>query len=171
MTKTIDPRTAAQWLRDGTAILVDVREPAEHAASRIAGAALHPLSRFDAARLAGHSGPIVIHCLKGGRGETACQKLLAANPDIEVYNLTGGIQGWAAAGLPVQNGGRRVLPLDRQVQLTIGIILLTTVALSLLVAPGFVWLAALVGMGLTIAGLTGFCGLALVMARMPWNHT
>jgi len=170
MIRPLDPQTAAQWLRDGRALLVDVREPAEHAASRIAGAQLLPLSRFDAGRLARHSGPIIIYCLKGGRGQTACQKLLAENPQAEVYNLTGGIQGWAAAGLPVQHGGRRVLPLDRQVQLTIGLALLTTVALSLAVSPAFVWIAALVGVGLTVAGLTGFCGLAQVMARMPWNQ-
>ena len=168
--RQIAPTTLNQWLRAGSAVLVDVREPAEHRASHIAGAALHPLSRFAASSLSGHQGRLVIHCLKGGRGAQACEKLLAANPALEVYNLSGGIEGWAAAGLPVERGASRILPLDRQVQLTIGLVLLASLALSLAVNPAFVWLAGVVGLGLTIAGLTGICGLAMVMARMPWNR-
>ena len=43
------------------------------------------------------------------------------------------------------------------------------VALTLLVHPGFLWLVAFIGGGLTVAGLTGFCGMARLLARMPWN--
>ena len=88
---------------------------------------------------------------------------------MEIYNLEGGIDAWRTAGLPVQEGERKTLPLDRQVQLTVGLLLLTSVALTVLVHPAFIWLAAFFGAGLTMAGLTGFCGMALVMARMPWN--
>ena len=168
--RLIEPDTLKQWLTEGTAILVDVREPAEHRASRIAGARLMPLSSFQPASLVTENRRVVLHCLKGGRGNTACEALLKANPNLEVYNLARGIEGWAAAGLPVEHGAGKMLPLDRQVQLTIGIILLVTTALSVLVHPGFVALAAMIGMGLTVAGLTGFCGLGMVMARMPWNR-
>ena len=89
---------------------------------------------------------------------------------MEVFNLEGGIEAWRAAGLPVAEGERKTLPLDRQVQLTIGLLLLASVALALLVHPAFIWLAAFFGAGLTMAGLTGFCGMARVMARMPWNR-
>lgn len=168
--RSVDAMTVRRWLREGSAVLVDVREPAEHQARRIAGAVLHPLSQFDARAVAAQSGRLVIHCLKGGRGRAACEKVLAENPGLEVYNLEGGIDAWEAAGLPVEQGSRRVLPVDRQVQLAIGVILLCATALSLLVAPAYVWLAGAIGLGLTVAGLTGFCGMALVMARMPWNR-
>ena len=62
------------------------------------------------------------------------------------------------------------LPLDRQVQLAVGIILLITLALAVLVHPAFVWMAAICGIGLAVAGLTGFCGLARILAHMPWNR-
>ena len=168
--RLIEPQTLKQWMAEGSAVLVDVREPAEHRASRIAGARLMPLSTFQPGHLASERGRLVLHCLKGGRGNTACEALLKASPDLEVYNLAGGIEGWVAAGLPVERGAGTVLPLDRQVQLTIGVLLLITTALSVLVHPAFVALAGVIGVGLTVAGLTGFCGLGMLIARMPWNR-
>ena len=38
-----------------------------------------------------------------------------------------------------------------------------------LVWPQWLWLSAFVGAGLVFAGVTGFCGLGLLLARMPWN--
>lgn len=100
----IDAATLNQWLQDGGTTLVDVREPPEHQVSHIAGAQLHPLSRFDAGAVAATPGRLVLHCPKGGRSQMACEKVLAENPALEIYNLTGGIGAWAAAGLPVVEG-------------------------------------------------------------------
>ena len=83
------------------AILVDVREPAEYRAAHIPQARLMPLSEVDVDRLPGGK-KIVVHCAKGGRGHTACEKLLQQNSSLEIFNLAGGIEGWAAAGLPVE---------------------------------------------------------------------
>jgi len=165
---TVDPVTLQQWLKDGSAILVDVREPAEYRTSHIREARLMPLSGLDARALP-RLHKIVVHCVKGGRGDAACEKLLKQEPGLEVFNLEGGLEGWTRAGLSVERGEQKVLPLDRQVQLAIGILLLGGVALTLLVHPGFLWLVAFIGGGLTVAGLTGFCGMARLLARMPWN--
>ena len=165
---TVDPATLQQWLNDGSAILVDVREPAEYRASHIRQARLMPLSGLDAGALP-RSHKIVVHCVKGGRGDAACEKLLKQEPGLEVFNLEGGLEAWMRAGLSVERGEQRALPLDRQAQLAAGILLLIGVALTLLVHPGFIWLAAFIGGGLTVAGLTGFCGMARLLARMPWN--
>lgn len=100
---TVDPATLQKWLADGSAILLDVREPAEHQAVRIPGARLMPLATVAATDLP-QSGKVVVHCLKGGRGETACQRLLQQRPELEVFNLEGGIESWSRAGLPVQRG-------------------------------------------------------------------
>jgi rhodanese-related sulfurtransferase len=100
---SVDPQTLRQWLVEGSAALVDVREPAEYRASRIAGARLMPLSSVAAADLP--AGKVVIHCQKGGRGNTACETLLKQNPSLEIYNLAGGLEGWSAAGLPLERGG------------------------------------------------------------------
>lgn len=171
--KIVDAATAKQWLAHNEAILIDVREPAEYATEYISGGRSVPLGQVSPATVpeAGQR-PVIIHCLKGGRGMAACQKLATERPEAELYNLEGGITAWRDAGFATITPPGRApgLPLDRQVQLTIGLGLLLSSALALLVHPGFVLLAAVFGTGLTIAGATGFCGLARVMAVMPWNR-
>jgi hypothetical protein len=65
--------------------------------------------------------------------------------------------------------GRKRLPVDRQVQLIAGSMVLVGVGLGLTVSPWFLALSAFFGAGLTFAGATGTCGLALVLMKMPWN--
>ena len=43
------------------------------------------------------------------------------------------------------------------------------VALGVFVSPWFLILPAFVGCGLMFAGITGWCGMALLLAKMPWN--
>ncbi len=166
--RSIDAKTLQQWLEGRSAALVDVREPAEHRASNIPGALLMPLGQLDATRLP--KGRIVIHCQKGGRGAAACEKLLKQNPTLEIYNLEGGIEAWSASGQRTDRGASRTLPLDRQVQLSVGLMLLVILVLTVAVHPQLVWLYLIPGLGLTMAGLTGFCGLARILALMPWNR-
>jgi rhodanese-related sulfurtransferase len=169
--KMVSATTLKDWLSRDEAILIDVREPAEHASERIKSATLVPLNKIGTTPLPSHPGrKLVIHCARGMRGENACRVLLASDPELEVYNLEGGIVAWSAAGFPVQTGARRVLPIDRQTQLAIGLCLLVFTGLSLWVNPAFVWGVAFFGAGLTLAGSTGFCGLARVLALMPWNR-
>jgi predicted branched-subunit amino acid permease len=58
----------------------------------------------------------------------------------------------------------------RQVQIGAGSLVLIGIILGTLVAPGFYALSAFVGAGLVFAGTTGFCGMAHLLARMPWNR-
>ena len=166
--RTVDAVKLKQWLDQGQAILVDVREPAEYRARHIRGARHIPLARIDTAHLP-KDGLIVVHCLKGWRGFSACKKLLQQNPDLQIFNLQGGIEAWSDAGLPTMSDGAFVLPLDRQVQLTIGLILLAASGLTAFWNPLFILLVVMMGTGLTVAGLTGFCGLARLLALAPWN--
>lgn len=169
--KTIDVPTLKRWMDNNEAVLVDVREPAEYAAEHIAGARLLPLSKVQKSALPEHSDKkLVLHCKRGARGGSACEKLLAEDPNLEIYNLAEGIGGWAAAGLPVSGSKRTFLPLDRQVQLTIGLCLLLASMVGLMGEPRWFLVTGFFGAGLTFAGLTGFCGLARVMAKMPWNQ-
>ena len=59
----------------------------------------------------------------------------------------------------------------RQVQIAVGSISAVGAALALLVNPMFALIPLVTGCGLLFAGVTGFCGLALVLAKMPWNKT
>jgi rhodanese-related sulfurtransferase len=169
--KTIDATTLKGWLDSGEAVVVDVREPAEHAAENIAAAKLLPLGGISKQSLPDISGKkLVIHCRSGKRGSIACEKLLAEDPNLEIYNLEGGISAWADSGHAVQTSGKFFLPLDRQVQLAIGVCVLFFSLLAYFANPVFALFAAFFGAGLTFAGATGFCGLAMVMAKMPWNQ-
>jgi rhodanese-related sulfurtransferase len=104
--KSVDVATLKEWMERGEATLVDVREPGEYMAERIDGAVSVPLAGVCAANVPASAGKkLVVHCLKGGRGAKACEKLLAEDPMLEVYNLTGGISAWDAAGFPVLRTG------------------------------------------------------------------
>ncbi len=170
--KTVDSGTLKRWIESGEAVVVDVREPAEHAAEKIQGATSLPLGSVNKTALPGTDGKkLVIHCRSGKRSMNACEKLLTEDPNLEIYNLEGGISAWEASGHEVASSGKFFLPLDRQVQITIGLSVLIGSLLAYFVNPLFFLLTGFFGAGLTFAGLTGFCGLAMVMARMPWNQS
>lgn len=169
--KTIDAATLKRWIDSGEVVVVDVREPAEHAAERIHDATLVPLSTVTKSALPCCDGKkLVIHCRSGKRSTNACEKLLKEDPNLEVYNLEGGISAWSAAGHHVATSKKFFMPLDRQAQLAIGLMLITGSVLGALFSPAWFLLTGFIGAGLTIAGLTGFCGLAILMSKMPWNQ-
>ncbi|MGB9151642.1 MAG: rhodanese-like domain-containing protein, partial [Alphaproteobacteria bacterium] len=125
MTKNIPASQLKEWLDSDQAILVDVREPAEYKAEHIPGAVLIPLSDVTQSKLPAHAGKkLVFHCRSGKRGGLACEKILGLGAEPDVYNLDGGIMAWSHAGYNVETSGRFFLPLDRQVQLTIGLCVL-----------------------------------------------
>lgn len=169
--KTIDAQTLKKWFENDEAVLVDVREPAEHEANKINGSHLLPLAQVSYDLLPKFEGKkLVIHCHSGKRSQSACAKLLAQNPDLEIYNLEGGIMAWNNAGNTSTKSGKFFLPLNQQVQLTIGLSVLTGSLLGFFVAPSFFFIPAFFGAGLCFAGLSGWCGLAILLTKMPWNR-
>lgn len=169
--KMVDAATLKHWIKAGEALVVDVREPAEHAAEKIDGATLVPLGSISKSAIPGCDGKkLVLHCRSGKRSTSACEKLLAEDPSLDVYNLEGGIAAWAAIGQDVATSGKGFLPLDRQVQLMIGLMLVMGSVLGYLFSPAWFLLTGFIGAGLSIAGLTGVCGLAILIAKMPWNQ-
>jgi rhodanese-related sulfurtransferase len=165
-TLDVDPRTLERWLDDGTAILVDVREPDEYAREHIAGARLMPLSRFDRAALpAGNGKTVVLQCNSGNRSRQLGERMGGA-----WHHLAGGIQAWKRAGLPVEVDRRTPLPIMRQVQIAAGVLVLLGQILGWLLAPAFGLLSTFVGAGLILAGITGYCGMARLLALLPYNR-
>jgi hypothetical protein len=79
------------------------------------------------------------------------------------------MDAWKRTGLPVVTDPRQPLELQRQVQIGAGSLTLVGVLLGLLVSPWFHAISALVGAGLVAAGVTGFCGMAHLIMRAPWN--
>jgi rhodanese-related sulfurtransferase len=165
---TVTPRRLAELRAGGeTCDLIDVRTPVEFRAVHAEGAESVPLDRLDPATLRG-AGPVFVICQSGGRGRQACEKLLAAGLP-HVANVEGGTRAWADAGLPVVRG-KAAVSLERQVRIAAGALVLLGTALGWLADPVFLGLAAFVGAGLVVAGVTDTCGMGLVLARMPWNR-
>jgi len=165
MNSILDPQSVREAHAAGKVRLIDVRTPAEHGEVHIDGSVLMPLDRLDPSVV---SGPCVLVCRSGKRAEQARQKLAAAGcPELAV--LDGGVDAWVRAGLPVTRG-KAVLSLERQVRIAAGLLVLSGTILGTWVHPGFYGLAAFVGAGLTFAGLTDWCGMAMLLAKMPWNQ-
>jgi rhodanese-related sulfurtransferase len=164
----VDARTVKAWLDAGEAVLIDVREPDEHAREHIASATLVPLSRFDPGAIPDGGAKVVLHCRHGRRSMDAATRLVNAGRPA-VYSLTGGLEGWKAAGLEVRENRRVPISLMRQVQITIGILLLAGAALATL-SLGFLIVPAFIGAGQVFAGLSGTCGLAALLSLAPWNR-
>lgn len=174
--REVSPREVHSWLQSGECVLVDVREPDEHAREHIAGAKLLPLSRFDAKQAASWAKPgqkLVMHCRSGRRSADACRMAASlADSGLPVLSMSGGIEGWKRESLPVQvNTKVAGISVMRQVQLVIGLFTLLGCALAWFVDPRFIAIPAFFGAGLTFAGATGTCGLATVLGWMPWNRT
>jgi len=170
---SVDAQTLNKWLISGEAELIDVRETGEHQSEYIDGSRNLPLSEvtLDEAHLSEHKGKkLAVHCLSGGRSAMACQKLVGDSASIDVWDLEGGINAWKNAGLKVIVSKKKSLPLDRQLQLTIGMMVLVGTSLGYFISPEWLALSALAGAGLTNAGLTGMCPLAKLIAKMPWNQ-
>ena len=172
---SISPRELQRRLAAGqSARLLDVRTAGEHAAVHVPGAKLIPLGELDAAAFCREQGddpsPVYVLCESGGRARRAIEKLERAGARGCVL-VEGGTQAWIDAGLPVNRGESRVLPLMRQVQITVGFLSAAGAALALTVNPLYGLIPLVIGCGLLFAGITGFCGLALLLAKMPWNKT
>ncbi|MCW5762429.1 MAG: rhodanese family protein [Phycisphaeraceae bacterium] len=169
----LDPRTAHDWHKAGKCMIVDVREPDEHAHEHIEGAKLVSLSTFDPAKIGARPGQsVVFQCRSGKRSQDAARLAAGlASSGVQIFNLTGGINAWKDAQLPVSTNKKVTgISVMRQVQMTIGVGVLAGCALTWFVHPLFVLLPAFFGAGLLFAGATGTCGLAAVIGRMPWNR-
>ena len=104
--REFEPAEVQAELEAGACLLIDVRNPGEHAREHIAGALLCPLSQIDPAILPASTGKsIILHCQSGMRSRTAFQRLKQAGLK-PAGHLRGGIMAWKAAGLPVKGSGK-----------------------------------------------------------------
>ena len=174
--KTMSPRSLSDIIERGQkAHLIDVRTPAEYRSGHAVGAISVPLDQLHPDQLserlgdveAGRTHPLFLTCQSGLRAEQAAKRLSHAGFD-NVYLVAGGTEAWAKAGLPMQRCGSAI-SLERQVQIAIGALLVLKVAFGFTIHELFFAAIPLIGAGLIIAGLTRWCGMARLIAMMPWN--
>jgi rhodanese-related sulfurtransferase len=171
--QTISPTRSAEALQNSSAILIDVRSPAEFDALHAQGARLMPLDTIDPKQVAAlrpdPTTPIYLICQSGGRSAKAWAKLNDAGiPNI--HSVDGGTKAWEAAGLPITRGTGKTISIERQVRIVAGSLVLISAILALTIHIAFIALAAFIGAGLTFAGITDFCGMGILLSKMPWNQ-
>lgn len=174
--KTITPSDLNKLRESGAnCALLDVRTPAEYEKIHVPGVHLIPVDDLDPESLAATNGfakdqTIYILCHAGPRAERAARKM-EGKGFRDCVVVEGGTSAWAAAGLPVNQTDRQILPLNQQMQLVAGTMAITGTVLALVVNPAWVMLSGFVGLGLIVAGATGFCPMVTMLAKMPWNQS
>ncbi|MCF6285001.1 MAG: rhodanese-like domain-containing protein, partial [Candidatus Hydrogenedentes bacterium] len=148
------------------------RTPIEFREVHVPHAINLPLEKVssDAVKQLADSTPVYVICKSGQRATKACE-CLADDPLLHVELVEGGTEGWINAGLDVVRGKKAIMPLERQVRLTAGLLVFSGTVLGYFVHPAGFLLSGGVGAGLAISAITDTCPMALVLARMPWNQT
>lgn len=168
--RDLTPQQVKAGMDSGELMVIDVREPSEFAGERIPGAKLMPLTSFDPAKLTAMGDcRIVLHCKAGTRSAKAAQLLLNSGYE-QAFQLQGGIDAWKQAGLPIERDAKSPISMFRQVQITAGSLALIGSLLGFFVSSWFFLLSGFIGTGLLFAGLTDSCGMAMLLAKMPWNR-
>lgn len=170
---TISPKQLHEMVEAGAAVeLIDVRTPVEFRQVRVTFARNVPLDQLDAGRLAaglnGSDQSLYVICRSGARAAQACAKLRSAG-FANVVNVEGGTLAWDQAGLPVVRS-KQTIPLERQVPIATGSLVLAGTALGALLDPSWYGLAAIVGAGQMFAGLSGNCLMANLLSKAAWNR-
>lgn len=150
-------------------VRTDVEWNAEHLNGTVVHMPLHTLNEKSAERLKKIAGtkPVYILCRSGGRAGQAFQ-FFAAHGMTNLHVIEGGIGECKNCGAETQC--RPVMSLERQVRIAAGVFVLIGLALGAYVNSWGYLLAGFVGAGLIFAGVTDRCGMALILARAPWNQ-
>lgn len=154
----------------GACQIIDVREYGEFETEKINRAKLVPLSNFETrAGEIDRSQPVYLICRSGNRARQAAEKLIKKGFG-DVHVIEGGMTAWKGANLPTVKGASKIWSLERQVRFAAGSLVVLGTILAAIVHPYFIALSAFVGAGLVFAAVTDTCGMAMVLARMPWNR-
>lgn len=160
-----------QCQKDPRYCVVDVRDHNEFAAGSEASLCL-PVSAINAETASAFAkqhnlGPdqtVVLLCARGMRAAQAAERLRALIPN-PIAIVEGGRAALAAA-----TGEKQPVSIERQVRIAAGSLVLLGIIASVLVHPAAILLSAFVATGLIFAGITDWCGLGLLMMKMPWNR-
>jgi rhodanese-related sulfurtransferase len=168
--KTISPVELQQILADQpSSPVIDVRTPVEFAGVHVPQAQNIPLDELKPSSLQLRKDqPVYLLCRSGQRATKAAEKFLREGFSQSII-VEGGTLAWIEANLPVTRSSVKIISLERQVRIVAGSLVLIGVLLGWFVHRGFFGLPAFVGAGLVFAGITDFCGMGLLLAKLPWN--
>lgn len=154
----------------GNILVIDVRTADEHRMSRIPQVINMPLDEIEKnIETLRKYDTIYVHCQSGNRSQRACASLESLGLSNAI-NVAGGIGEWERLGFEVHRDAKNRMPIMQQVLLSAGLLILIGFASARFIHPYFIVLPLFVGAGLTFAGATGHCLMAMVLAKMPWNE-
>jgi len=168
--KTISPAELQQILvAQPSSPVIDVRTPVEFAEVHVPQARSIPLDELKLGSLQLQKDrPVYLLCRSGQRATKAAEKF-AKEGFSQPIVVEGGTLAWIKANLPVERSAVKVVSLERQVRIAAGALVFTGALLARFVNFDFIWLSGFVGAGLVFAGITDFCGIGLLLAKLPWN--
>jgi len=165
---TLSPAQFKKIQTDTRYKVIDVRSPSEHAGGSATPYCLpitelnaHGISQFTKQHGLEADQTLVLLCASGKRAEQAANTLkkLLPNP---VAILAGGLSA-------LNNENDQPISIERQVRIAAGLLVFIAAIASLLIHSAFVYLCLFVGAGLIFAGISNWCGMGVLLMKMPWN--
>ncbi|MEP7148319.1 MAG: rhodanese-like domain-containing protein [Acidobacteriota bacterium] len=154
----------------GGVTLIDVRDWPEFAGGRITGSRLIPLAQITSrSNEIDRSSEVHLICRTGRRSAEATKHLESLGFE-NVLNVTGGFEAWKKSNLPFDRDEKAPWSLERQVRFTAGLIVFVGVLLLIFVHPYFIAVPAFIGFGLAFTATIDWCGMGILLSKMPWNR-
>lgn len=150
--------------------IIDIRTPAEYRSVHISGIKNIPMEQIPShMNQLSKTEPLYLLCNSGNRSKMAISDL-SHHGFNNLINVEGGIQAWMKDSFPVIRTAKWHMPVIRQVMTIAGALVLMGSLGSVLLNPNWIWLAVFVGCGLFFAGISGYCLMAKILEKMPWNQ-
>jgi len=152
-------------------LLIDVRTPAEFRSEHVAGAENLPLDKLNTEAFCqqhGKDSPVYILCHSGTRSGKAADRLATAGHE-NIVVVEGGTAAAIEAGVETEKGEQSI-SIERQVRIAAGSLVLLGTLAGWYLHPSLLLIPAFVGAGLAFSGITNTCGMALMLAKCPWNR-
>lgn len=167
---SISPNELHQLMISDDIGVVDVREGAEYRKEHIENAINCPLSEFDVDKISKFQ-KVVLYCKVGRRSAIACEELWQKNPNIEIFNLEGGIESWRLFKFETVTEDSSVIEgiITRQINVFVGIVTIIGIALAELHHSHWLILPVTLSVLLIAQEITGFPVLKRLVLSMPWN--
>lgn len=170
--KILTPLEIQPLLNQG-ALLIDIRDTDAWQLEHIQGALSLPFPCSESGVLS-HlplmGKQVVFYCQTGQRTAALAARLKVMAHGAEVCMLKNGLNGWKKAQFITVFNPSLPLPLSRQVQMLAGFMIMAGVLLGSAFSYYFYFLPSLIGAGQIFAGVTGWCGMARLLGRLPWNR-
>jgi rhodanese-related sulfurtransferase len=163
----IEPVTLKQWIDNGDAILIDVREVEEYNAEHIGPSELHPLSSFDPHIIPqGNGKKIIFHCKGGKRSVHAATKWADYLGAPDAFSLKGGLDAWKKAGLSTLSNEAASRDIQKITYISSGVLVLLGSIAAGVLSPWFLLLPVFAGTVLLYAGIKGTSYLSYLVSRI-----